>query len=112
MKHAVFLLGALVTLAAGTVFAADNTTPQAVEFFEKNVRPVLVENCFKCHGPKRQEADLRLDSRAAMLKGTAKIGAVVVPGEPQKSRLVKVVGYDGEIVMPPNAKLKAEAIDA
>ena len=40
----------------------------AVEFFEKNVRPVLAEHCFSCHGPKRQQAGLRLDSRAAGLR--------------------------------------------
>ena len=35
-------------------------TPEATEFFEKNVRPVLVENCFGCHGPKQQFSGLRL----------------------------------------------------
>ncbi len=112
MKYAVFVFGAIVLLVARSAPAADKPSPQAVEFFEKNVRPVLVDNCLKCHGSKRQEGELRLDSRAAMLKGNDKIGPVVVPGEPEKSRLIKAVGYNDEIVMPPNAKLKPEAIDA
>jgi cytochrome c553 len=81
------------------------------EFFEKHVRPVLVENCFSCHGPKRQQAGLRLDSRAAALKGND-AGPVLVPGEPDKSRLIHAVRYDGDPKMPPKGKLPAEAVEA
>jgi mono/diheme cytochrome c family protein len=110
MKYAVLVVSA-VLLAGPASAAPDKPDPRAVEFFEKSVRPVLAENCFKCHGPKRHEGDLRLDSRAALLKGNDK-GAVVVPGEPDKSRLIRAVGYDGDIVMPPVGKLKPEAIEA
>ncbi|MEC7922740.1 MAG: c-type cytochrome domain-containing protein, partial [Planctomycetota bacterium] len=41
---------------------------ESLEFFEKKIRPVLVERCFKCHGPKAK-GGLRLDGRAGMLKG-------------------------------------------
>src|SRR5437867_8431859 len=41
---------------------ADKLPPQAVEFFETKIRPILVERCLKCHGPDKQKADLRLDS--------------------------------------------------
>ncbi|SRR5579883_1266667 len=83
--------------------------PQAVEFFEKNVRPVLVSKCQSCHGPKRQQGGLRLDSRAALLKGSEN-GAVVKPGQPDKSLLVKAIRYDGDVQMPPKGKLPDEAI--
>src|SRR6478735_5904180 len=43
-------------------------TPEQEAFFEKNVRPILVARCLECHGEKKQEAGLRLDSRAALLK--------------------------------------------
>jgi hypothetical protein len=113
MKYAVLLFSTAVLLAGRPALAApEKPSPQAVEFFEKNVRPILVDNCFSCHGAKRQESDLRLDSRAAMLKGTDKIGPIIVPGEPEKSRLMKVISYDDDIAMPPKGKLKAEAIDA
>jgi hypothetical protein len=113
MKYAVVLLGAVVLLHPQIVHAApEKPSPQAVEFFEKNIRPVLIDNCLKCHGPKRQEGNLRLDTRAAMLKGTDKIGPVIVPGEPGKSRLIKAVEYNGDVTMPPAAKLNPETIEA
>jgi len=48
--------------------AADRASPAAIEFFEKHVRPVLVERCVSCHGSKLQRGGLRLDSREALLK--------------------------------------------
>src|SRR5260221_1837272 len=44
-------------------------TPQQTEFFEKQVRPVLANTCYKCHGADKQKGGLRLDSREALLKG-------------------------------------------
>src|SRR5689334_22222074 len=50
----------LVLAFVGKLGAADpQVSPQQAEFFEKRVRPVLVENCFSCHGEKKQEAGLR-----------------------------------------------------
>jgi mono/diheme cytochrome c family protein len=111
MNYAVLVVSVALVAAGPASAAPDKPAPQAAEFFEKNVRPVLAENCYKCHGPKRQEGDVRLDSRAALLKGNDK-GAVVVPGEPDKSRLIRAVGYNDDVVMPPTGKLKAEAIEA
>ena len=48
---------------------ANGLAPEASEFFEARVRPILVEQCVKCHGPKKQSSGLRLDSREAVLKG-------------------------------------------
>jgi mono/diheme cytochrome c family protein len=83
---------------------------RAVEFFESRVRPILVENCFACHGPKKQKNGLRLDSKASVLKG-GDTGPVVVPGNSDASLLVRAVRYGGDTKMPPNGKLPAEAID-
>ena len=83
-------------------------TPDAAEgerFFEAEVRPMLVARCLACHGPEKQEAGLRLDSREAVLKGSD-AEAVVVPGEPDKSPLVHAVRYDGDVKMPPTGKLE------
>jgi mono/diheme cytochrome c family protein len=87
------------------------TDPKALEFFEARVRPVLVEHCFACHGPKKQQAGLRLDSRDSVLKGSDS-GPVVVAGAPEKSALVKAINHSGDTKMPPKAKLKPEAIEA
>jgi mono/diheme cytochrome c family protein len=86
-------------------------SPQALEFFEKQVRPVLVENCQSCHGPKKQHGDLRLDSRAGILKG-GETGPAIVVGEPDKSLLIAAVRQQGDLKMPPKTRLSAAAIDA
>src|SRR5438067_1463754 len=102
-----------VLLAAGLAGprAASAQTPsaQATEFFEARVRPVLADNCFSCHGPKRQRGGLRLDSAASLRKG-GDSGAVVVPGHPEKSPLIQAVRHAGERKMPPEKKLPAQAV--
>src|SRR6185312_4284658 len=91
---------------AGALPAAEVAAPSAeqIEFFEKQVRPVLVNRCQACHGAKKQEGGLRLDSREAIAAGIDG-SPVMVPGDPDKSRLVQVVRYDGDVQMPPEGKL-------
>jgi mono/diheme cytochrome c family protein len=67
-------------------------TPAQVEFFEKEVRPVLAEQCFSCHGPRKQKSGLRLDSREFILKG-GEVGPVVVAGNPSASRLILSINH-------------------
>ncbi len=76
----------------------------AERFFETEVRPMLAARCLECHGPDKQEAGLRLDSREALLKGSDG-EVVVVPGEPDKSPLIHAVRYEGNVQMPPAGKL-------
>ena len=64
--------------------------PPGIKFFETKIRPVLATRCYKCHGKKKQESELRLDSYAALLKGGA-TGAAVVPHEPQQGLLIHVI---------------------
>lgn len=91
----------LPLLAAGLAVAAEpEATPAQVEFFEREVRPVLAEHCHGCHGPEKQKSGLRLDSRAFVLKG-GEIGPVVVPGKPEASRLIWAVNHaQGDKVEP------------
>src|SRR5438552_9537337 len=84
-------------------------TPQQAEFFEKRIRPILIENCVGCHGPEKQKAQLRLDSRKAFLKGSEN-GPVVRTGDPENSPLVQAIRYESDIKMPPKGKLKPQAI--
>jgi cytochrome c553 len=90
--------------------AASRTTAQAenVELFEKQIRPLLVQNCLACHGEKKK-GGLGLDSPEAMLKG-GDSGTAVSPGNPDGSLLIQAVRYDDEIKMPPDGKLSPEAI--
>lgn len=88
-------------------------SPQAIQFFETKVRPVLIEHCYKCHGDvKKPKADLRLDSLGAMLTGGDQ-GPALVPGQPEKSLLIRAITYqDKDLKMPPSQKLTRAQIDA
>ena len=85
--------------------------PAELDFFEENIRPLLVSKCIECHGEDTQESGLRLDSRAAILKG-AEQQPVVLPGAPDKSRLLDVLSHMNEVKMPPDEKLREQEIMA
>jgi len=71
--------------------------------FNRDIRPILSDKCFHCHGPdgKEQKAGLRLDQRDAALKG-GDSGPAFVPGKPEKSELVtRVLSKDTDEIMPP-----------
>src|SRR5262245_26693648 len=104
MPHAALRAVCLSVLAAGAAGAAPATAPEADEFFEKQVRPLLVEHCLKCHGDKKPRGNLRLTSRAGLLKG-GDGGPAVVPGKPDASPLIHAVRYADKPQMPPRGKL-------
>jgi hypothetical protein len=88
------------------VSAAD-LTPSQSDFFENRIRPVLADNCYKCHSTyaEKVKGGLLLDSREAVLKG-GDSGAVIVPGNPETSLLIKAVRYtDPDLQMPKDKKL-------
>ncbi len=87
-------------------------TPEQVSFFEKEVRPVLEERCFKCHGDKKKvKGSLRLSTRANILKGGA-VGPAVSLENPEKSLILEMISYkDDEHEMPPKGKLPQAEID-
>ena len=68
------------------------------------MRPILVANCISCHGPQKQKGELRLDARAGFVAG-GQTGALIKPGEPDKSLLIQVIRYDGDIKMPQKGKM-------
>lgn len=92
---------------------AAEPTAEQTEFFEKKIRGVLVERCYKCHSQESEKVKggLLLDSRAGMLKGGDN-GPVIVPGDPDRSLLIKAVRYaDEDLQMPPkNKKLPDQEI--
>jgi len=92
MKAPALLLLAGLALTGRLAGADPVPTAAQLEFFEKEVRPILIENCYECHGPKKQKSGLRLDSRAFILKG-GEIGPVVVPGQPELSRLILAINH-------------------
>lgn len=72
--------------------------------FNRDVRPILSDNCFACHGPdeKQRKAKLRLDGRDEALKPAESGDAAIVPGRPEQSALVRrIESTDGDEMMPP-----------
>ncbi len=85
--------------------------PELEEAFERQVRPVLITHCLECHGPNKQESELRLDTREAILNGGAS-GAAIIVGKPQESLLIQAVERHGDLKMPPQSPLSPVEIDA
>ena len=77
--------------------------PDALDFFEKRIRPVLVEECYECHAGEKHKGGLALDSRDGLLSG-GDTGPAVIPGEPEKSLLIRSITHvDADLMMPKKA---------
>ena len=97
MKNLAASLARCTALLLCIASGAGAAVPDDAAWFESKIRPLLVERCYECHGEKKQKGGLRLDSRAAWQKG-GDSGAVIVPGDPEASLLIKAVRYtDKEI---------------
>jgi mono/diheme cytochrome c family protein len=102
----------LSLLAAGLPLRAQAADATALEFFEKEVRPVLAEHCISCHGPEKQKGELRLDHGSFIAHG-GETGPVISADNPESSRLLVAVSYhDVDFQMPPKGKLPEEQIEA
>jgi hypothetical protein len=86
---------------------------EGIALFESRIRPVLVEKCHSCHGPKAEKlkGGLRVDLRESLLKG-GDTAPAVVPGNPEKSLLLQAVRHaDPDLKMPPKEKLPARVAE-
>ena len=104
------LAGALIVVSLGQAMAADSN-PKGIEFFEKNIRPVLANNCYQCHSAdaRNLKGGLFLDSKQGILNG-GDSGPVIVPGNPSESRLIEAIHHNGKLKMPPKRKLPDRVI--
>ncbi len=113
MALARVLMLAGLQAALGTRAAAAEPTQADMDFFEAKIRPILVDNCYKCHShdSPKLKGGLSLEFRELAMKG-GDTGPAVVPGDPEKSLLVKAVRYtDPDLQMPPKgAKLSDDQI--
>src|SRR5688572_25842579 len=116
-RHLLSLLTITALFALAGTLRAETAKPDlaGIEFFEKHVRPVLVESCYSCHSAdagKKLKGGLYADSKGGLLKG-GDTGPSLVPGDPDNSLLVKAIRYTNEdLQMPPKQKLPAEKIAA
>src|SRR6185295_10586227 len=102
----------LMALGAEARQEAAPADAAGLEFFEKNVRPVLVEKCYSCHSAtaEKLKGNLFLDTREGALKG-GDLGPSVVPGDPDRSLLIKAIRWaDDDLKMPPKKRLPAEQV--
>ena len=105
----VFISLAVAAPAQGQSSAKDEAT--RIEFFEKKVRPVLVENCYNCHSANTNaRGGLRVDDRNGLIQGGDR-GPAVIPGQPDKSLLMQAIRHThAQLKMPPKEHLSDEQI--
>src|SRR5712692_1644174 len=101
----------LRTLALAHLAVAGLSSGQTTgaEYFETKVRPIFAAKCNACHGPAQRMAGLDLTSAAGFLRGAAS-GPLVTGSDPSQSRLMRAIGYQDQIKMPPTGKLAAAEI--
>src|SRR5262249_40444813 len=103
---------ASILAAPGTASAQTPRNEDALlDFFEKKIRPVLIENCFNCHSANtNSKGGLRVDDRNGLTVGGGR-GPAIIPGDPDKSLLLKAVRHvNPKLTMPPKGKLSDEEI--
>ena len=106
----------LVGLAAGwqPKPVAAQTVPDAgsVAFYQQKVKPIFEANCYRCHAGLNHRGALQIDTLAGMMKG-GRDGAVLVPGHPEQSLLIKLIRHEGPpddpMPMPPKADKLSDA---
>jgi hypothetical protein len=114
MRWQIVLCVVAISLPVAPASDAAELSPQGLELFEQYIRPVLAERCYQCHSARAEKlkGELMLDSREGVLKG-GKDGPVLVPGEPDKSKLIEAISYaNKDLQMPPKQPLSKEQVEA
>ena len=106
-----FLSPSFAEPGAGAKAPGAPEDPDAIAFFEKQVRPILEKRCVKCHGGEKVEGELNFATRELMLKG-GKSGKLVDWENHDKSLFLVAINYtDFDYEMPPTGKMKAADIE-
>src|SRR2546423_13988321 len=111
LEFGVWSLGFLLCVGFNLQVVSADLTPAQTQFFETKIRPILANNCYKCHSQQAEKvkAGLFLDTKEGLLAG-GETGPAIVPGEPDKSLLIKAVRYtDADLKMPPKGKKLSDA---
>jgi mono/diheme cytochrome c family protein len=98
--------------AAGQEAAVEQDDAASAQFYTEKVLPIFKANCYRCHGGMNHRGGLNISTRAGMLKGGMD-GTVLVPGDPAKSLLVKLIRHEGPsddpMPMPPKSPKISDA---
>lgn len=97
-------------VSCSPTFVRADEDPASGDFFERRVRPVLIEHCAECHGAERQESDLRVDASTSLRSGGASGKPAVVPGDVDASLLAAAIEYRDGLEMPPDGRLDEAVI--
>src|SRR5258708_15797698 len=112
MPMRIFLVVLCMQVSSGALCRAAEPDEAGAAFLESKIRPILADNCFKCHSARAQKlkAGLFADSLQGLLKGGDN-GPAIVPSHPEQSRLVEAIGYGNvDLQMPPKGKLSDQQI--
>ncbi|WP_254510539.1 PSD1 and planctomycete cytochrome C domain-containing protein [Anatilimnocola floriformis] len=113
LRHSLSCAFGILAVISGAALADEpKATPEQERFFEEKVRPVLATKCWECHGTKKQESGLRLDSRASILKGGDSGKPAALAGDADKSLMIEALHHRGDVQMPPETKLPEGEIAA
>jgi len=110
LKRFLLALGLCLMASSGVSQAAEPTSAE-LDFFEKKIRPIIIEKCYKCHSSmEKVKGGLSLETREDLLKG-GDTGPAIEPGDPDKSRLIEAVRYKNrDLQMPPKNQLSPEQV--
>ncbi len=92
----------LLIASAATTLPCNVSNADDDSFFEAQIRPLLIERCYKCHSGKKTNGGLALDTRRAWQKG-GESGPAIVPGKPDESLLIQAINYQSLEMPPPEA---------
>ncbi len=98
-----------------SLVAASPVAPEQLLFFEQKIRPVLVEHCYECHSAqaKKVKGGLVLDTKSGWEKGGDTGESAIVPGNTERSPLLRAVRHDdADLAMPPKKPKLSDAIIA
>lgn len=113
MKRRLLLTGTIIALLVSFVLGqpvqANEADLKKQAFFEKRIRPLLIQQCYDCHSEGSVESGLRVDSLSALVRGGER-GPSVVIGKPEESLLIGAVNHSGQLHMPPKEKLSQKEI--
>ena len=100
----------VLSFAVASADDPPKVSPEQLDFFERKIRPALIEHCYECHAAEAKivQGGLRLDHRAGLLRG-GDTGPAVIAGDVAQSLLIKALRHDG-LEMPPRGKLADSVI--